>query len=225
MEATSSTVQSASVVEEYSEDSATEESSLCDQEETSAAAVKPQAKILSSDFVDTARSDGHFQNVLQVVEEDRKSATNLRKLLKRSNTDALEFLVEESHLDTDLRTSNSQVFKSPSHIQTAAGATHQSASHLTSIQPLFKLPVVLLLNHDKVDAVISRLLFEVTEQAVLDISEGSSPDEDEEDDFFKALTSPGPTATEGTNSTRPSNKMGKEFERWCSEKQRNKLLE
>ncbi|KAG0728177.1 hypothetical protein GWK47_033031 [Chionoecetes opilio] len=45
---------------------------------------------LSSDFVDTARSDGHFQNVLQVVEEDRKSATNLRKLRKRSNTDALE---------------------------------------------------------------------------------------------------------------------------------------
>ncbi|KAG0719201.1 Arylsulfatase H [Chionoecetes opilio] len=32
-------------------------------------------------------------------------------------------------------------------------------------------------------------------------------------------------ATEGTNSTRFSNKMGKELESWCSEKQRNKLLE
>ncbi|KAG0721194.1 hypothetical protein GWK47_046953 [Chionoecetes opilio] len=32
-------------------------------------------------------------------------------------------------------------------------------------------------------------------------------------------------ATEGTNSTRLSNKMGKELESWCSEKQRNKLLE
>ncbi|KAG0726414.1 hypothetical protein GWK47_036653 [Chionoecetes opilio] len=61
--------------------------------------------------------------------------------------------------------------------------------------------------------------------AVLDTLEGSSPDEDEEDDFFKALTSPGPTATESTNSTRLSNKMGKELESWCSDKQRNKLLE
>ncbi|KAG0716095.1 hypothetical protein GWK47_010441 [Chionoecetes opilio] len=43
--------------------------------------------------------------------------------------------------------------------------------------------------------------------------------------FFKALTSPGPTASEGTNSTRLSNKMGKELESWCSEKQGNKLLE
>ncbi|KAG0715380.1 hypothetical protein GWK47_012049 [Chionoecetes opilio] len=72
---------------------------------------------------------------------------------------------------------------------------------------------------------ISRLLFEVKEQAVLDTSEGSSQDEDEVDDFFKALMSPGPTATEDTNSTRLSNKMGKELESWCSEKQRNKLLE
>ncbi|KAG0720883.1 hypothetical protein GWK47_047572 [Chionoecetes opilio] len=37
--------------------------------------------------------------------------------------------------------------------------------------------------------------------------------------------SPGPTATEGTNSTRLSNKMGKELQSWCSEKQMNKLLE
>ncbi|KAG0716344.1 hypothetical protein GWK47_009958 [Chionoecetes opilio] len=94
-----------------------------------------------------------------------------------------------------------------------------------AIHPLFKLPVVRLLNPEKVDAVKSRLLFEVTEQAVLDTSEGSSPDEDEEDDFFLALRSPGPTATEGTNSTRLSNRMGKELESWCSEKQRNKLLE
>ncbi|KAG0719483.1 hypothetical protein GWK47_005362 [Chionoecetes opilio] len=41
----------------------------------------------------------------------------------------------------------------------------------------------------------------------------------------QALTSPGPTPTEGTNSTRLSNKMGKELESYCSEKQRNKLLE
>ncbi|KAG0711041.1 hypothetical protein GWK47_021530 [Chionoecetes opilio] len=95
----------------------------------------------------------------------------------------------------------------------------------TAIHPLFKLPVVRLLNPEKVDAVKSRLLFEVTEQAVLDTSEGSSPDEDEEDYFFKALRSPGLRATEGTNSTCLSNKMGKELEGWCSEKQRNKLLE
>ncbi|KAG0721731.1 hypothetical protein GWK47_045847 [Chionoecetes opilio] len=95
----------------------------------------------------------------------------------------------------------------------------------TAIHPLFKLPVVRLLNPEKVDAVKSRLLFEVTEQAVLDTSEGSSPDEDEEDNFFKTLRSPGPKATEGTNSTRLSNKMGKELESWCSEKQRNKLLQ
>ncbi|KAG0719905.1 hypothetical protein GWK47_049522 [Chionoecetes opilio] len=36
---------------------------------------------------------------------------------------------------------------------------------------------------------------------------------------------PGPTATEGTNSTSLSNKMGRELESWCSEKQRKKLLE
>ncbi|KAG0716356.1 hypothetical protein GWK47_009917 [Chionoecetes opilio] len=47
----------------------------------------------------------------------------------------------------------------------------------------------------------------------------------EEDEGGQALMSPGPTATEGTNSTRLSNKMGKELESWCSEKQRNKLLE
>ncbi|KAG0727151.1 hypothetical protein GWK47_035251 [Chionoecetes opilio] len=95
----------------------------------------------------------------------------------------------------------------------------------TTIHPLFKLPVVRLLNSEKVDAVKSRLLFEVTEQAVLDTSEGSSPDKDEEADFFKALMIPEPRATEGTKSTRLSNKMGKEIESWCSEKQMNKLME
>ncbi|KAG0724733.1 hypothetical protein GWK47_040004 [Chionoecetes opilio] len=91
-----------------------------------------------------------------------------------------------------------------------------------SIRLLFKLPVVCLLTPEKVDAVKSSLLFEITEQAVLDTLEDSSPDEDEEDDFFK---SPGPTVTKGTNPTRLSNKMGKELEGWCSEKQRNKQLE
>ncbi|KAG0718187.1 hypothetical protein GWK47_052920 [Chionoecetes opilio] len=41
----------------------------------------------------------------------------------------------------------------------------------------------------------------------------------------QALMSSGPTATEGINSTRLSNTMGKKHESWCSEKQRNKLLE
>ncbi|KAG0724782.1 hypothetical protein GWK47_039929 [Chionoecetes opilio] len=95
----------------------------------------------------------------------------------------------------------------------------------TAIYPLFKLPVVLLLNPEKVDAVISRLLFDVTEQAVLDTSEGSSPDEDEEDSFFKSLRSPGTHSYRGHNCTRFSNKMGKELESWCSLKLRNKLLE
>jgi len=40
---------------------------------------------LASDFVDTARSDEHFQNVLQVVEKNRKYAPNLRR--KRSHND------------------------------------------------------------------------------------------------------------------------------------------
>ncbi|KAG0730107.1 hypothetical protein GWK47_028959 [Chionoecetes opilio] len=93
-----------------------------------------------------------------------------------------------------------------------------------AIHPLFKLPVVRLFNLDTVDDVKSRLVFEVTEQDVLDTSEGNSPDEDEDDDFFKALMSPGPRATEGTHTTRLSNKIGKMLESWCSEKQR-KLLQ
>ncbi|KAG0716190.1 hypothetical protein GWK47_001098 [Chionoecetes opilio] len=76
----------------------------------------------------------------------------------------------------------------------------------------YRLPVVVLLNSEKVYAVISRLLFEITEQAVLDTSEGSSPYTDEENDFFKAMMSLGPTATEGTNSACLANKMGKELE-------------
>ncbi|KAG0721877.1 hypothetical protein GWK47_045577 [Chionoecetes opilio] len=84
------------------------------------------------------------------------------------------------------------------------------------------LPVV---NLEKVDAVKSGLLLDVTEQAVLDTSEGSNPDEDEREDFFEVLRRPGSTTTEGTNSTRLSNKIWKEIESWCLEKQRNKQLE
>ncbi|KAG0700522.1 hypothetical protein GWK47_025542 [Chionoecetes opilio] len=95
----------------------------------------------------------------------------------------------------------------------------------TAIHPLFKLPVVRLLSPEKVAAVKSKQVFEVTKQAVLDTSESSSPNEDEEDDSFMALRSSRPAATEDTNSTRFSNKLGKELESWCSEKQRSKLLE
>ncbi|KAG0698916.1 hypothetical protein GWK47_025916 [Chionoecetes opilio] len=63
---------------------------------------------------------------------------------------------------------------------------------------VFKLPVVRLLYPEKVDAVKSRLLFEVTEQAVLDTSEGSSPYEDKKDDFFK-LCSCGETVIPGSD--------------------------
>ncbi|KAG0723057.1 hypothetical protein GWK47_043356 [Chionoecetes opilio] len=95
----------------------------------------------------------------------------------------------------------------------------------TAIHPLFKLPVVRLLNPKKGYIVKSRLLFEVLEQAVLNTLEVNSPDEDEEDDSIKYLRSPGPTATEATKSAHLSNKIGKELENWCSEKSRNKLLE
>ncbi|KAG0708493.1 hypothetical protein GWK47_023988 [Chionoecetes opilio] len=81
----------------------------------------------------------------------------------------------------------------------------------TAIQPHFKLPVIRLLNPENGDVVKSRLLFDITEQAVLDTSEGSTPDEDEDEDFCNALKTPGHTATEGTNSTRLSNTMGKEL--------------
>ncbi|KAG0717289.1 hypothetical protein GWK47_054749 [Chionoecetes opilio] len=106
------------------------------------------------------------------------------------------------------------------------------------MHPLIKLPVVHLLNPEKVDAVTSRLLFEVTEQAVLDTSEGSSPDEDEEEDFFKvrlidfieiycifSFEEPRSHSYRGHQLYRLSNKMGKELESWCSERQRSKVLE
>ena len=38
---------------------------------------------LASDFVEAARSDEHFQNILQVVEKDRKDTPNLRRKRKR----------------------------------------------------------------------------------------------------------------------------------------------
>ncbi|KAG0710605.1 hypothetical protein GWK47_022437 [Chionoecetes opilio] len=98
--------------------------------------------------------------------------------------------------------------------------------------PLFKLPVVRLLNPEKVDAVKSRLLLEVTEQAVLDTSEGSSPEEDEEDDFFKVkLIDPIEiycifSFEEPRTHNYRGHQLylslqqdgGKELERWCSEK-------
>ncbi|KAG0720902.1 Transposon TX1 uncharacterized protein [Chionoecetes opilio] len=56
----------------------------------------------------------------------------------------------------------------------------------TAIHPPLKMPVVRLLDPEKVDVIMSRLLFKVTEQAVLDTSEGNSPDKDEEDYVFKA---------------------------------------
>ncbi|KAG0715348.1 hypothetical protein GWK47_012113 [Chionoecetes opilio] len=59
---------------------------------------------------------------------------------------------------------------------------------VTAMQPLFKLPVVRLLNPEKIDVMMLRLLFEVTEQAVLDTSEGSSPNQDIWDNFFKYNT-------------------------------------
>ena len=43
---------------------------------------------LATDFVETARSDKHFQNILQVVENDRKNNPNLRvkKELNKAKT-------------------------------------------------------------------------------------------------------------------------------------------
>ena len=35
---------------------------------------------LSSDFITAARSENHYQHILQVVEEDRRCLPNLRKL-------------------------------------------------------------------------------------------------------------------------------------------------
>ncbi|KAG0718585.1 hypothetical protein GWK47_052164 [Chionoecetes opilio] len=96
----------------------------------------------------------------------------------------------------------------------------------TAIHPLFKLPVVRLLNPEKVDALISRLMFEVTEQAVLDTSEGSSPDKVEEEYFFKALRSPEPTPIQRA-PTLPASPLrwGKNLRGLGWFKKENKLLE
>jgi len=40
---------------------------------------------LATDFVEVARSDEHFQNVLQVVEKDRKDNPNLRRTCHSSD--------------------------------------------------------------------------------------------------------------------------------------------
>jgi len=41
---------------------------------------------LATDFVDTARSDKHYQNILQVVENDRKNNPNCQKELNKTQT-------------------------------------------------------------------------------------------------------------------------------------------
>ena len=43
--------------------------------------------ILAYNFIDTARDDKLFQNVLQVVEQDRKAAPNLRRKRSTVNSD------------------------------------------------------------------------------------------------------------------------------------------
>ncbi|KAG0716739.1 hypothetical protein GWK47_008978 [Chionoecetes opilio] len=99
-----------------------------------------------------------------------------------------------------------------------------------------KITVLVIADVAKVDAVISRLLFEVTEQAVLITSEGSSPHEGEEDDFFKvrlidfietycifSLDEHRTHSYRGHQLYPPLQQDG--VESWCSEKQMNKLLE
>ena len=44
-----------------------------------ASAANVAAVNMANDFLDAARSDEHFQNVLQVVEQDRQAAPNLRQ--------------------------------------------------------------------------------------------------------------------------------------------------
>lgn len=41
---------------------------------------------LASDFIDTARDDKHFQDVLQIVEDDRKAVPDLRRRKGCSST-------------------------------------------------------------------------------------------------------------------------------------------
>jgi len=44
-----------------------------------ASAANVAAVNMANDFLDAAQSDEHFQNVLQVVEQDRQAAPNLRQ--------------------------------------------------------------------------------------------------------------------------------------------------
>ncbi|KAG0721672.1 hypothetical protein GWK47_046007 [Chionoecetes opilio] len=73
----------------------------------------------------------------------------------------------------------------------------------------------------KVDAVKSRLLFEITEQAVLDTSKGSSPDEED----FSKLSGPQDSQLQMAPTLPPSPTKWGELVSWLSEKQKNKLLE
>ncbi|KAG0722216.1 hypothetical protein GWK47_006111 [Chionoecetes opilio] len=79
----------------------------------------------------------------------------------------LEYLLENPHSDKRLK-----CFKA----RFLSLSDQMDFLMATAIHTLFKLPVVRFLNPAK-----------VTEQAVLDTSEGTSPDEDEEDDIFKAM--------------------------------------
>ena len=48
---------------------------------------------MSADFIDAAKSEEHFQNVLQVVESDRKERPNLQKRkLMEANGVACEYV-------------------------------------------------------------------------------------------------------------------------------------
>lgn len=57
----------------------------------------------------------------------------------------------------------------------------------TAIHPLFKLPVVRLINPGSVSATRTRLLDEVQVQAAIETSGASSAEDDDEDDFFKVI--------------------------------------
>lgn len=93
----------------------------------------------------------------------------------------------------------------------------------TAIHPRFKLPVVRLLNSSKVDTVRSRLLEEIRKRAIANetVASDSSTEENEEDDFFKELemNMPESGAEEVNSHTHLSNKLSKEFDTWCSDKE------
>jgi len=44
---------------------------------------------LSGDFLDAARSEEHYQNILQVVEADRKQISSLRKRRQETDRDSV----------------------------------------------------------------------------------------------------------------------------------------